>query len=178
MSANIEYNAATTLEVKAEAALHHREANEVLYGKPDEATFYSLLKDKLSLIDVDTLSDENRAKYEALLDKIGLAKEMETERFRPKPETVHRFGELVNEFFGGFLRHLPETQETFAGEDMARITNEIMELTRFGNTSRNTLTTRNYLTIYSSLVSLILLTPIKNAFLTRNVLVGFSETKI
>lgn len=126
LSANIEYNAATTPEAKAEAALHHREANEALYGKPDEATFYSLLKDKLSLIDVDTLSDENRAKYEALLDKIGPIKEMETERFRPKPETVHRFGELVNEFFGGFLKHLPETQETFAGEDMARITNEIL----------------------------------------------------
>lgn len=126
LAATLEYNTATTPETKAEAARHHQEANEALYGKIDEATFYSLLKDKFSSIDVDSLSSEDKVKYEKLLDEIGPLKEMEVERFRPKPETVHRFAELVNEFFGGFLKHLPEGQETFTGEDMAKIANEIL----------------------------------------------------
>lgn len=127
LAANLEYNAAVTPEEKAEAAAHHRVANEALYGKPDEAIFYSLLREKLAQIDVDSLSHDDHKKYESLLAEIGPLKTEYSERFRPKPETVQRFAELVKEFFGGFLRHLPEGQEEFTGEDMARITNEILE---------------------------------------------------
>ena len=126
LAANIEYNAATTPEKKAEAAAHHHNANEALYGKPDEATFYSLLKEKLTQVDVGSLSPEDQAKYEGLLGKIGPLKDIKAERFRPKPETVSHFAELVKEFFGGFLKHLPEDQKEFTGEDMAKITNEIL----------------------------------------------------
>ena len=126
LAANLEYNSAETPEAKAEAARHHRAANEALYGKPDEAVFYSLLKEKVAKIDTDALSPDDYKKYEEVLIEIGPLKDLKAERFCPKLETVQRFSELVNDFFGGFLRHLPEDKEEFTGEDMAKITNEIL----------------------------------------------------
>lgn len=124
--ANIEYNNASTLEKKQEAAEHHREANEALYGKADEDTFYTLLREKLATIDADSLSPEDKTKYDKLLNDIGPLKEVANSRFRPKPETVQRFGEYVREFFKGFLKHIPADQEEFTGSDMAEIVNEII----------------------------------------------------
>ena len=124
--ANIEYNSANTPEEKEEAARHHREANEALYGKADEDKFYTLLREKLAAIDVDSLSPEDKEKYDKLLSDIGPLKEVTSDRFIPKPETVQRFGEYVREFFKGFLKHIPADQEEFTGSDMARIVNEIL----------------------------------------------------
>ena len=124
--ANIEYNSAGTPEDKQRAAIHHHEANEALYGKPDEDTFYALLKEKIEGIDVSSLSPDDKAKYDRLLSDIGPLKETTGERFVPKPETVQRFGEEVREFFKDFLKHIPNDKEEFTGSDMAMIVNEIL----------------------------------------------------
>ena len=126
LAANIEYNNATTPEAKRLAAKHHNESNEALYGKVDEDTFNTLLREKLASIDVDSLSSENRAKYDKLIEKLGPLKEETGERFRPKEETVQRFGELVREFFKDFLKYIPDDKEEFTGEDMAEIVNAIL----------------------------------------------------
>lgn len=127
LAANYVYNHADTPEKKAEAAEWHREANANLYGVPDEATFNSLLSEQIAKIDKDALSEEQRAVYERLMNNIGPIKESGQERFKPKQETVERFSELVQDFFGGFLQHLPEGQETFSSEEAAAIVNEIIE---------------------------------------------------
>jgi len=46
--------------MKQAAAEHHHDANEALYGAPDEDTFYALLKEKIDSIDYDSLSDEDK----------------------------------------------------------------------------------------------------------------------
>ena len=39
---------------------------------------------------------------------------------------MQRFSELTKDFFGGFLKHIPEDQAEFTGQDMVRIVNEIL----------------------------------------------------
>lgn len=127
LAANLVYDSATEPGMKQAAAEHHREANEALYGKPDEDTFYALLKEKIDSIDYESLSDEDKKTYDELMAEIGDIPETETERFRPKQETVEQFAELVNYFFEGFLKHIPEDKKSFSSEDMVGIVNEILD---------------------------------------------------
>lgn len=123
--ANYAYNTAENAEDKMVAAREHKRANEALYGKPDENTFYSILSEKLAGIHPKTPEEE--ARYQSLLEKIGPLPESGAERFKPKPETVERFSEIIQDFFGGFLEHLPEGKETFTSEELAGIVNEILD---------------------------------------------------
>lgn len=126
LAANIAYNSAQNPEDKAAAAEYHREANEALYGKPDEKIFNSLLADKLAKINVAKLCPDDQEYYQALLRAIGPLEVGEYQRFQPKPETVARFSELVNDFYKNIFDKLPEGQETFTPEEAATIVNEIL----------------------------------------------------
>ena len=126
LAANYEYNHAATPGEKSLAAEHHRAANEALYGKPDEDTFYAILSEEISKIKVDTLSPEARQKYDDLMAKIGPIKEVPGGTYKPKAETVQRFSELVQAFYEPFLRHVPEDQESFTPEEMKNIFNEVI----------------------------------------------------
>lgn len=126
LAANLAYNAATDSAEKAAAAEYHRQTNEALYGKPNEDTFYSLLRERLGKINYESLSDEEKNTYDSLISEIGPLKEGNVERFRPKPETVQRFAELVNYFFEGFLKHIPE-KESYTPKEMCDIVNEILD---------------------------------------------------
>lgn len=127
LAANIAYNEAVTPEDKAAAAEYHREANEALYGKPDEDTFYALLSEQLASIDVENLRPEDRMAYDKLLSAIGPVKESAMGRFQPKPETLSRFTELANDFYGNLFDAIPEGQETFTPQEAADIVNKILE---------------------------------------------------
>lgn len=129
LAANIAYNEATTPEEKAEAAIWHRQANEALYGSPDENTFYCLLSEKLSQINPQT--PEEQQKLALLKEKIGPIPESTSQRFKPKPETVKNFSETIKYFFAGFLEHIPEDQESFTSDEVVGIINEILQ-TEFG----------------------------------------------
>lgn len=126
VAANISYNLAKTPEEKAEIAPLHKEANERLYGKPDEATFYSLLKDDLTKIKVDSLSAEDKKEYDQLLKEIGPIPEEKTERFKPKQETIDRFSDMVSTLFEGFFKHIPEGKDEFTTREACAIANEII----------------------------------------------------
>ena len=127
LATNLAYNNATDPIDKVALAVMHHEQNEELYGKPDEDTFYTILHEKISSIDYDSLSDDDKKTYDELISEIGPMPETVAERFRPKPETVQRFGELVNYFFEGFLKHIPSDKESFTSEDMVSIINEILD---------------------------------------------------
>lgn len=127
LAANLVYNSATEPAMKQAAAEHHREANEALYGRPDEDTFYTLLKEKIDSIDYDSLSNEDKKVYDDLMSEIGPIPETTSERFKPKQETVEQFAELVNYFFDGFLKHIPQDKESFSSEDMVGMINEILD---------------------------------------------------
>ncbi|MBQ2639096.1 DUF1704 domain-containing protein [Candidatus Saccharibacteria bacterium] len=123
LMANYAYNNATTPEERLKAAEWHKEANEALYGKVDEGTFYALLSEKLEKVKADT--PEKKMELEALKLEIGPIPENGIERFKPKEETVQRFSEIVNDFFGGFLKHIPEKEE-LTSEEMVSTINEIL----------------------------------------------------
>lgn len=126
LAANITYNSAKTPEEKLAAAEYHHETNEILYGKPDENVFNSLLSQKLSAINVDQLSAEDRQLYQQLLHDLGDIESANAERFIPQPETIEKFSEMIHIFFDDLLSHIPKDQESFTPEEAANITNEII----------------------------------------------------
>lgn len=123
--ANLAYQVAETDDEKRVAENWHRRSNEALYGAPDEGTFYTLLNEKMAGIKPETPEEE--ADFEKLKSMIGDIPETEQGRFKPKQETVERFSEIVQDFFGGFLEHLPEDKEEFTSEEMVATINEILE---------------------------------------------------
>ncbi len=127
LAANIAYNDAKTQEEKIWATEWHRQANENLYGSPDKDTFYALLDEKISSIDQNALTDEQKVVYDKLLKDVGQIEHSEKGRFKPSQETIDRFSELVKDFFGGFLSHISEDQKSFSAEEAALIVNEIVE---------------------------------------------------
>lgn len=126
LAANLAYNNASTPEEKAAMAEWHREANANLYGKPDEDTFHALLEEKFASINPEQLSEEERSIYDSLVRRADLPEGIENKRFKPQPETIERFSELVRDFFGNFLKHVPEGQAEFSSEEAAKIVNEII----------------------------------------------------
>ena len=122
--ANYAYQTAETPEEKRLASEWHRQANEALYGKPDEGIFYALLDEKLSTIKPETPEEE--MDYQKLIKMIGDIPEIEHSRFKPKAETVSRFSEIIQDFFGGFLDHLPEDKEEYTSEEMVATINDIL----------------------------------------------------
>ncbi len=131
LASNIAHNSAETPEEKAQAAEWHRKTNEELYGRPDEDTFYTLLREKIDSIDVANLSEEDRKIYDWLMAEIGPLPEKIGGRFKPKPETIQRFGEMVRDFFSPFLKHIPEDRDSFSSEEVVDIIN-IITNTEFG----------------------------------------------
>lgn len=124
LAANIAYNEAQTEEEKQKAIEWHHEANAELYGEPDENVFYCLLNEKLSAIQPTT--EEEVQELQELKAKIGDIPENGIQRFKPKTETVERFAEIVKEFYGDFLKHIPEDQEEFSSNEVVDIMNEIL----------------------------------------------------
>jgi len=132
LAANLAYNTANTPEEKAKMAEWHKEANANLYGEPNESTFYALLNEKLASIKPEQLSEEERSIYDRLIERASLPEGVENKRFKPQPETIERFSELVKDFFENFLKHIPEEQEKFSSKEAAKIVNEIVA-TEFGS---------------------------------------------
>ena len=126
LAINLAYNSAADPDQKSELAAKHHEMNEALFGKADEDTFYALLREKIDKIAASSPTGEKQQIFEKLLAEIGQLPENASERFRPQPETVARFGELVNYFFEGFLKHVPADKESFSSDEMVSIINEIL----------------------------------------------------
>ena len=124
LAANIAYNNAQTESEKQAAAEQHRKANAELYGEPDEATFYCLLFEKLSKITPETEEDARR--LARLRSEIGDIPETRVERFKPKAETVARFSEIIKDFYGSFLDHIPSDKQSFSSQEVVDIINEIL----------------------------------------------------
>ena len=120
------YNEANDSVEKAKYAELVRFANESLYGKPDEATFYALLSESLAGIDENSLPEEDAELYRSLKSDIGDIKSATVERFKPKQETVERFSEMIGVLFEGFWKHIPEDKDHFTTRDACDIANEIL----------------------------------------------------
>lgn len=123
--ANYLYNHATP-EVRQAAAGEHRSANIALYGEPDQEVFWAVLGEKLSAIPVDCLTQKDRTMYGELLEMIGPIHKVKGRIFRPGQETLDWFYYVVEQFYAGFLSHIPSGQQMFSIEEACAITNEII----------------------------------------------------
>ncbi len=123
--ANYVYQTADTPEKKEKAREWHQDINRKLYGEVDKTTFFGLLKERIDSIHPET--EEEKEDFERLKEKIGVMPEDGVERFKPKQETVDRFSEIVQDFFGGFLEHIPEDKENISSEEVVGIINEILD---------------------------------------------------
>ena len=108
------------------AAGEHKRANTALYGEPDEDVFWSVLGEKLSAIPVGDLSKEDKIMYGELLEMLGPLREVKGGIFRPQKVTVDWFSYVVEQFYAGFLSHIPPGQQMFSIEEACTITNEII----------------------------------------------------
>ena len=108
------------------AAGEHKRANTALYGEPDADVFWSVLGEKLSAIPVGDLSKEDKIMYGELLEMIGPLHEVKGGIFRPQKATVDWFSYVVEQFYDGFLSHIPPGQQMFSIEEACAITNEII----------------------------------------------------
>lgn len=105
----------------------YMKVNQRLYGEPDYHTFRALLCSKLNEIPVSQLSTEERIQYLQLRERLlGGAPEVGPV-YAPSKETVAEFAELLEDFFAGFLAHVPDDKETFTPEEACAILNEIIE---------------------------------------------------
>ena len=102
-------------------------ANEAIYGKFHADTFWSLLRERLAMIPMGHLSQEEQMQYAEMMRMIGVIGRNRKKRFAPQPKTVKAFGKRVQELFASILRHIPDDKEVFTPEDAAKITNEIIE---------------------------------------------------
>lgn len=121
---------------REKAAREHRRANTALYGEPDADLFWSVLGEKLSAIPVGNLSKEDKIMYDELLEMLGPLHEVKGGIFRPQKATVDWFSYVVEQFYAGFLSHIPSGQQIFSIEEACAITNEIIR-SEFGE---NTIT--------------------------------------
>ncbi len=108
------------------AAREHKKANIALYGEPDEDVFWSVLGEKLSAIPVDSLSKEDKIMYDELLEMLGPLHTAKGRVFRPGKETMDWFSYVLEQFYAGFLAHIPQKQQVFSIEEACAITNEII----------------------------------------------------
>ena len=104
------------------AAGEHKRANTALYGEPDEDVFWSVLGEKLSAIPVGDLSKEDKIMYGELLEMLGPLREVKGGIFRPQKVTVDWFSYVVEQFYAGFLSHIPPGQQMFSIEEACTIT--------------------------------------------------------
>lgn len=98
--------------------------NEKIYGLPDEGVYHSLVSD-IKQLELDGANDHGRRLYEELIQQLPSI-EAEASRFRPSQETIEWMNGVVNELYGGLLRHVPERDEPFTPQEIAEVFENII----------------------------------------------------
>ena len=116
-----DYKHAIDREEKNRLRHEYMQLNIELYGKPDEATYRSLLEEKLSKISAREYSPRGQQLREELFALVNYDDSTEKiERFRPSKETVEWMHSVAESLYGGMLSHVP-TQEVFTPKETKTI---------------------------------------------------------
>ena len=99
---------------------------EAYYGKPDEATFSRYCRKNLTKSSSSSSARMIRNSTNLCLKVLLHSEEASQNRFKPQPETVARFSEIIQRLFADPFSHIPEDQTAFTPEETASITNEIL----------------------------------------------------
>ena len=109
--------------------------NVEIYGEPDEATYRSLVAEKIAKISAKELSESGVTMRDELFELLGTHDSTETTRFRPSEETVAWMHEVSNSLYGGMLSHIPEG-DTFQDEQI-KSTFEAILTEEFGDSAKD-----------------------------------------
>lgn len=112
----------------------HQQANRDLYGQPDWQIFCSLLKTKLDELLSRASTPQERADILTLQQEMldltirhpGTTEAEVNDCFKPKTETVLKFGDIMREHLKNFLRHIPEDQKSFSMVEACQIVDEML----------------------------------------------------
>ncbi|RWZ78241.1 MAG: DUF1704 domain-containing protein [Candidatus Microsaccharimonas sossegonensis] len=120
-------SAGTDDEIKA-AKSEFMKLNLELYGKPDQATYQSLIGEKIDLIKSKNLTEVALKIRDELIELVGDRDSRVEERFKPSQETidwVHDIADSENSLYGSMLEHVPD-QASFNDEEIKSIFEEII----------------------------------------------------
>ena len=134
METSNRFNTAETPEEKDAARADFMKTNIELFGEPDQATYRSLLSEKLAKITTKELSASGSAIRQELLDLVGNIDTSLSERFRPSAETMEWTKTVVESLYGSLLQHVPD-QEKFIDQDIKSIFEDILA-DEFGDSAK------------------------------------------
>lgn len=121
------YNHAVDGDEKAKLREDYMRLNIELYGAPDEATYQSLLQEKLAAIAGKQLTGEAAALRDELFAMTDYQPGSEIpERFKPSAETMKWMGEVVDGLYGNMLARVPEGKESFDAQETKEIFDAII----------------------------------------------------
>ena len=121
------YNLCTDVDTKQQIKTEYLELNIELYGEPDKATYRSLLKEKITLIDSKQLDGTGQRLKDELHGMIDGTLDGEVaERFRPSQETVEWMHKVTETLYGSMLSHISK-QEMFTVIEIEAVFRQIIE---------------------------------------------------
>lgn len=124
------YNEAETPEEKEVAKQEFMRLNIESFGKPDEATYYSLLSDKMAKISKMERSPEAESIFQELCVRLparAFQSELADMRFQPSDETFNWAYDAFTNLFENLLRHVPDTDEPISIDQLYVIFRNIIE---------------------------------------------------
>ena len=130
-----QFNHAEDADVKDTLLADMMKKNVEIYGEPDEATYRSLLAEKIAKISAKELSESGVAMRDELFELLGTHDVTESSRFRPSEETVAWMHEVAESLYGGMLSHIPEG-DTFQDEKI-KSTFEAIITEEFGDSAKD-----------------------------------------
>lgn len=102
--------------------------NVEVYGEPDQATYRSLLGERIAKIQAKELSEDGQKIRDELFELIDPNTQEKTVRFKPSQETIdwlHDIADSEDSLYGSMLEHVPD-QETFKAEDIKLVFEKII----------------------------------------------------
>ena len=116
-----------TGEIRAAAKATFMELNKELYGEPEEATYRTLLNDKLATIANKTLTGRAAdLRDELFRDHATYHPEMESTPYKPSEDTIDWMHDTVMSLYGSLLAHVPD-QATFTRGELVSIFKAIVQ---------------------------------------------------
>ena len=129
-----QYNASQNESDKAAIREQYMQLNVELYGAPDEATYRTLLAEKMEKIDAKNLSGREKEMRDELHNLLpSLDVEESTERFKPSQATIEWAHNVATTLYEGMVAHIPD-QDKFTDEEIKSVFQEILAV-EFGDSA-------------------------------------------
>lgn len=124
LSAAHDYNAGVE---KARAQKRFERASDAALGRMHDDTFWSLLRERVAVINANKLNADDYVIYHEMLALIGVMGRNRKRHYVPSPSLVRKFGRKIRDLFDGIAQYIPKDRDSFTPQDGADIINEIIK---------------------------------------------------